>query len=53
MRRARRLRRPLPLRDRAQGVTSGGSGNRAIGGTTFHQPVRPALESYGPTPVTG
>lgn len=37
----------------AQGVTSGGSGNCSQGGTTFFQPVNPALQAYGLTLVTG
>lgn len=36
----------------AQGVTSGGSGNCSQGGTTFFQPVNPALSAYGLTLVT-
>ncbi|MFG7943189.1 carbohydrate-binding protein [Streptomyces cacaoi] len=36
----------------AQGVTSGGSGNCSQGGTTFFQPVNPALQAYGLTLVT-
>jgi streptogrisin C len=31
----------------AQGVTSGGSGNCTIGGTTFYQPINPLLSTYG------
>ncbi|GLU46806.1 S1 family peptidase [Nocardiopsis ansamitocini] len=31
----------------AQGVTSGGSGNCTIGGTTFFQPINPILSQYG------
>lgn len=31
----------------AQGVTSGGSGNCASGGTTYFQPVNPILSAYG------
>jgi streptogrisin C len=30
----------------AQGVTSGGSGNCAFGGTTFFQPINPILRAY-------
>ncbi|MEV0009221.1 carbohydrate-binding protein [Streptomyces sp. NPDC047973] len=36
----------------AQGVTSGGSGNCSQGGTTYYQPVNPALSAYGLTLVT-
>ncbi|MFF1346502.1 alpha-lytic protease prodomain-containing protein [Streptomyces sp. NPDC058322] len=36
----------------AQGVTSGGSGNCSQGGTTYFQPVNPALQAYGLTLVT-
>ncbi|MFJ4972933.1 carbohydrate-binding protein [Streptomyces sp. NPDC088755] len=36
----------------AQGVTSGGSGNCSSGGTTYFQPLLPALEAYGLTLVT-
>ncbi|MFB8025210.1 carbohydrate-binding protein [Streptomyces sp. NPDC056465] len=36
----------------AQGVTSGGSGNCSQGGTTYYQPVNPALAAYGLTLVT-
>ena len=31
----------------AQGVTSGGSGNCASGGTTYFQPLNPILSAYG------
>ncbi|MFF3439203.1 S1 family peptidase [Streptosporangium sp. NPDC002721] len=37
----------------AQGVTSGGSGNCSVGGTTYHQPVNEILSAYGLTLVTG
>lgn len=37
----------------AQGVTSGGSGNCASGGTTYFQPVNEILETYGLTLITG
>jgi streptogrisin C len=37
----------------AQGVTSGGSGNCTIGGTTYYQPVNEILSAYGLTLVTG
>ncbi|MGW8377568.1 S1 family peptidase [Streptomyces sp. ODS28] len=33
----------------AQGMTSGGSGNCRSGGTTYYQPVNPALQVYGLT----
>ncbi|GGS26546.1 S1 family peptidase [Actinokineospora fastidiosa] len=36
-----------------QGVTSGGSGDCASGGTTFFQPLGEILETYGLTLVTG
>lgn len=36
----------------AQGVTSGGSGNCRSGGTTYFQPLLPALQAYGLTLVT-
>lgn len=36
----------------AQGVTSGGSGNCSQGGTTYYQPINPALSAYGLTLVT-
>lgn len=39
--------------DQAQGMTSGGSGDCSSGGTTFFQPVNPALEAFGLTLVTG
>ncbi|MGN9837728.1 S1 family peptidase [Nonomuraea sp. H19] len=37
----------------AQGVTSGGSGNCSIGGTTYHQPVNEILSAYSLTLTTG
>ncbi|SER68303.1 streptogrisin C [Lentzea xinjiangensis] len=37
----------------AQGVTSGGSGDCASGGTTYYQPVNEILSAYGLTLVTG
>ncbi|APU12480.1 MULTISPECIES: S1 family peptidase [Actinoalloteichus] len=37
----------------AQGVTSGGSGNCSLGGTTFFQPLNPILSEYGLTLTTG
>lgn len=39
--------------DQAQGMTSGGSGNCTVGGTTYFSPVRPALSAYKLTLVTG
>lgn len=39
--------------NQAQGVTSGGSGNCTVGGTTFFQPVNPILTRFGLTLVTG
>lgn len=36
----------------AQGVTSGGSGNCAAGGTTYFQPIAPILAAYGLTLIT-
>ncbi|MFF1279155.1 trypsin-like serine protease [Streptomyces marokkonensis] len=36
----------------AQGVTSGGSGDCASGGTTFYQPVNPILSDFGLTLTT-
>lgn len=36
----------------AQGVTSGGSGDCTRGGTTYYQPVNPALSAFGLTLVT-
>ncbi|MEK8173147.1 S1 family peptidase [Streptomyces sp. M19] len=39
--------------DQAQGVTSGGSGDCATGGTTYFQPVNPILSTYGLTLATG
>ncbi|GLZ39209.1 hypothetical protein Acsp05_28330 [Actinokineospora sp. NBRC 105648] len=38
--------------DQAQGVTSGGSGNCSVGGTTFFQPVNEILSRYGLTLLT-
>ncbi|MGC7101936.1 S1 family peptidase [Amycolatopsis lurida] len=40
-------------RVQAQGMTSGGSGNCSVGGTTFFQPVNEALSAYGLTLYTG
>ncbi|WP_149181671.1 carbohydrate-binding protein [Streptomyces sp. TRM49041] len=36
----------------AQGVASGGSGDCRGGGTTYHQPVNPILQTYGLTLTT-
>ncbi|MEU3449114.1 carbohydrate-binding protein [Streptomyces thermolilacinus] len=36
----------------AQGVTSGGSGNCRTGGTTYHQPINPLLQTYALTLTT-
>jgi streptogrisin C len=36
----------------AQGVTSGGSGNCSVGGTTYYQPVNEILSAYGLTLTT-
>jgi len=36
----------------AQGVTSGGSGNCSVGGTTYFQPVNEILSAYGLSLVT-
>nr|MDT0662952.1 S1 family peptidase [Micromonospora sp. DSM 115978] len=36
----------------AQGVTSGGSGNCTVGGTTYFQPLLPILAAYGRTLIT-
>jgi streptogrisin C len=33
--------------NQAQGVTSGGSGNCSVGGTSFYQPLNPILSVYG------
>jgi streptogrisin C len=38
---------PFISSGQAQGVTSGGSGNCASGGTTFFQPLNPALNTWG------
>ncbi|SDG20380.1 streptogrisin C [Sinosporangium album] len=38
--------------NQAQGVTSGGSGNCSVGGTTYFQPVNEILSVYGLTLVT-
>lgn len=39
--------------NQAQGVTSGGSGNCTVGGTTYFQPVNEILSAYGLALVTG
>ncbi|MFG1708718.1 S1 family peptidase [Nonomuraea sp. M3C6] len=39
--------------NQAQGVTSGGSGNCSVGGTTYHQPVNEILSVYGLALRTG
>lgn len=38
--------------NQAQGVTSGGSGNCSVGGTTYFQPVNEILQVYGLSLVT-
>jgi streptogrisin C len=38
--------------NQAQGVTSGGSGNCSVGGTTYYQEVNPILAAYGLTLIT-
>ncbi|WP_406675233.1 S1 family peptidase [Nonomuraea sp. N2-4H] len=43
---------PFVSGDQAQGVTVGGSGNCASGGTTFFQPVAEALSALGLTLIT-
>ncbi|KAI9148478.1 Streptogrisin-C [Paramyrothecium foliicola] len=42
---------PIIAGSQAQGVTSGGSGNCASGGTTYFQPVNEILSTYGLTLV--
>ena len=37
----------------AQGMTSGGSGDCTFGGTTYFQPINPALDAWGLTLYTG
>lgn len=39
--------------NQAQGVTSGGSGNCSVGGTTYFQPVNEILQAYQLTLLTG
>ncbi|MFH8976169.1 alpha-lytic protease prodomain-containing protein [Streptomyces sp. NPDC017890] len=43
---------PFVAGTQAQGVTSGGSGDCAVGGTTFYQPVNPLLSDFGLTLTT-
>ncbi len=43
----------LSTKVQAQGVTSGGSGNCSLGGTTFFQPVAEILSVYGVSLYTG
>ena len=38
--------------NQAQGITSGGNGNCTFGGTTYFQPINPALRAYGLTLTT-
>lgn len=45
--------RPSGSTVRALGMTSGGSGNCSVGGTTYYQPVTEALSVYGLTLYTG
>ena len=45
----RRTRLNERLRAKALGLTSGGSGDCKKGGTTFFQPIIPALQAYGVT----
>ncbi|MET9765715.1 carbohydrate-binding protein [Streptomyces sp. NPDC006372] len=40
---------PFVAGTQGQGVTSGGSGDCASGGTTFYQPINPLLSQYGLT----
>jgi streptogrisin C len=44
---------PFLSGDQAQGITSGGTGNCATGGSTYFQPVGEALSAHGLTLVTG
>ncbi|SPL98051.1 Streptogrisin-C precursor (Serine protease C) (SGPC) [[Actinomadura] parvosata subsp. kistnae] len=44
---------PFLSGDQAQGITSGGTGSCATGGSTYFQPVAEALSAYGLTLVTG
>ncbi|MGP4100434.1 S1 family peptidase [Nonomuraea sp. KM90] len=44
---------PFLSGDQAQGMTSGGSGNCSVGGTTYFQPVAEPLSAFGLTLVTG
>jgi streptogrisin C len=43
---------PYVSGSQAQGVTSGGSGDCTSGGTTYYQPVNPALSAFGLTLTT-
>jgi len=43
---------PFVSGSQAQGVTSGGSGDCTNGGTTYYQPVNPALSAFGLTLTT-
>ncbi|MEG3627828.1 alpha-lytic protease prodomain-containing protein [Streptomyces poriticola] len=43
---------PFMAGAQAQGVTSGGSGDCTVGGTTFYQPVNPLLDDFGLTLTT-
>jgi hypothetical protein len=43
---------PYVSGQQAQGLTSGGSGNCSVGGTTFFQPLQPVLAAFGLTLVT-
>ncbi|NRQ40719.1 S1 family peptidase [Nonomuraea sp. NN258] len=43
---------PFVSGDQAQGMTSGGTGNCASGGSTYFQPVTEALSAFGLTLVT-
>jgi streptogrisin C len=43
---------PFVSGSQAQGVTSGGSGDCTSGGTTYYQPVNPALSAFGLTLTT-
>ncbi|MGR6917594.1 S1 family peptidase [[Actinomadura] parvosata] len=43
---------PFLSGDQAQGITSGGTGSCATGGSTYFQPVAEALSAYGLTLVT-
>ena len=47
------LKAEIEAKIQAQGVTSGGSGNCTVGGTTYFQPVNEILSAYGLSLVTG